>query len=184
MNTLDETTRKVGSFEFIITSDLTDSFWQRHIAAEKLPYFAFYSTFRGAVIFLRSTQGLINQSEGLEELVSVVLQDCIMSGWCTVLADNVYIMGHTQEEAVKRWQIVLELMAANNLKLSAKKTACFPTKLDLLGWTKQGKNLVPDPHRQNCLAKAALPITVKQLRSYLGGYRTFYRCKENMSFIL
>ena len=81
MNTLDETTRIVGSFEYVITSDLTDSFWQRHVAEEKLPYFAFHSPFRGTYLFLRSTQGLINQSEGLEEMLSVVLQDGIMSGW-------------------------------------------------------------------------------------------------------
>ena len=184
VNTIDETTRIVGGFEYIITSDLTDSFWQRHIAEEKLPYMCFHSPYRGTYIFLRSTQGLINQSEGLEEMLSVVLQDCIMSGWCRILADNVYVMGHSHKETVDRWQIVLKLMAANNLKLSPHKTACFPEKLDLLGWTKQGKVLVPDPHRQNRLAVATLPATVEQLRSYLGGYRTFYRCKENMSMIL
>ena len=59
----------VGSFEYVITTDLTDSFWQRHIVQEKYPYFAFHSPFRGTYLFLRSTQGLINQSEGLEELV-------------------------------------------------------------------------------------------------------------------
>ena len=32
MNKIDDTVRVVGSFEFVITSDLTDSFWQRHIA--------------------------------------------------------------------------------------------------------------------------------------------------------
>ena len=32
MNTLDETVRVVGSFEYVITSDLCDSFWQRHIS--------------------------------------------------------------------------------------------------------------------------------------------------------
>ena len=184
VNTLDETTRVVGGFEFVITSDLKDSFWQRHIAEEKLPYMAFHSPFRGTYIFLRSTQGLINQSEGLEEMLSVVLQDCIMSGWCTLLADNVYVLGHSYQDTVDRWKIVLKLMAANNLKLSPAKTACFPPKLDLLGWTKQGKMLVPDPHRQNRLAQAALPNTVEQLRSYLGGYRTFYRCKADMSVIL
>jgi len=94
VNTIDETTRIVGGFEYIITSDLTDSFWQRHIAEEKLPYMCFHSPYRGTYIFLRSTQGLINQSEGLEEMLSVVLQDCIMSGWCRILADNVYVMGH------------------------------------------------------------------------------------------
>ena len=184
VNTIDDTTRIVGSFEHVITSDLTDSFWQRHIATEKLPYMCFHSPYRGTYIFLRSTQGLINQSEGLEEMLSVVLQDCIMSGWCRILADNVYILGHTQKETVDRWQIVLQLMGKNNLKLSPHKTACFPAKLDLLGWTKQGKLLVPDPHRQNRLAVAPLPVTVEQLRSYLGGYRTYYRCQADMSMIL
>ena len=56
--------------------------------------------------------------------------------------------------------------------------------MDLLGWTKVGKNLIPDPHRQNRLAKCPLPSTVQQLRSYLGGYRTFYRCKKGMAAIL
>ena len=183
-NKLDETIRVVGSYEYVITTDLTDSFWQRHIAEDKLPYFAFHSPFRGPYIFLRSTQGLINQTEGLEQLVSAILQDCVMSGWCQVLADNIYIMGHTMEQTVKHWQIVLQLLSANNIKLSPKKTSCFPEKLDLLGWTKQGKYLVPDTHRQNVLAKAPLPVTVHQLRSYLGGYRTFFRCKKEMAHIL
>ena len=56
-NKLDETINIVGAHEFVITSDLTDSFWQRHISQEKLPYFAFHSPFKGTYIFLRSTQG-------------------------------------------------------------------------------------------------------------------------------
>ena len=184
LNKLDDTVRVVGSHEFVITSDLSDSFWQRHIAEEKLPYLAFHSPYKGLYLFLRSTQGLINQSEGLEEMVSVILADCIMSGWCRVLADNIYVMGHSFQEAVNHWRIVLELLKRNNIKLSAKKTACFPEKLDLLGWTKQGKYLVPDLHRQNVIANAPLPNTVKALRSYLGAFRTFFRCKKQMSSIL
>ena len=184
VNKLNETTRIVGSFEYVITTDLTDSFWQRHVSEEKLPYMAFHSPFRGAYFFLRSTQGLINQSEGLEELLAVALQDCIMSGWCRILADNIYVLGHTYDETVKRWRIVLELISACNLKLSPKKTAAFPKRLDLLGWTKQGKSLIPDPHRQNRLAHTDLPKTTKDLRSYLGSYRTFYRCQKDMSSIL
>ena len=184
MNKLDDTVRTVGSFEYVITTDLSDSFWQRHIAEDKLPYFAFHSPSRGPYIFLRSTQGLINQSEGLEQLVSVILQDCVMAGWCRVLADNLYVMGHSYEETVNHWKLVLDLLLFNNIKLSPKKTACFPEKLDLLGWTKEGKYLIPDQHRQNVIANAPLPTTVKNLRSYLGAYRTFFRCKQNMSHIL
>ena len=56
--------------------------------------------------------------------------------------------------------------------------------MDLLGWIKCGKYLKPDPHRQNVLLEAKLPITVKDLRSYVGTYRTFYRCKNDIAFIL
>ena len=78
----------------------------------------------------------------------------------------------------------MDTLQLNNLKLSPRKTYCFPTKLDLLGWTKVGKLLVPDEHRQNTLIHAPLPETVKDLRSFLGSYRTFFRCKKNISFIL
>ena len=120
MNRLDDTIRVVGSYEYVITSDLSDSFWQRHISKDKLPYFAFHSPYRGPYIFFRSTQGLINQSEGLEGLVCFILQDCIMSGWCWVIADNLYVMGHSYEETINHWKIVLELLSNNNIKLSPK----------------------------------------------------------------
>ena len=183
-NKLDDTIRIVGSFEFVITSDLTDSFWQRHICQDKLPYFAFHSPFKGTYVFLRSTQGFLNQSEGLEEMLTCVLHSCVQAGWCRIHADNLYVMGHSLEQTVKNWQQVLDSLKMNNLKLSPKKTFCFPEKLDLLGWTKEGKYLVPDEHRQNCLEKAKKPSTVKELRSFLGSYRTFYRCKEGISFLL
>ena len=183
-NKLDDTIRMVGAYEFVITSDLTDSFWQRHITESKLPYFAFHSPFKGTYIFLRSTQGFLNQSEGLEEMLSCVLQECVAQGWCRIHADNIYVMAHTMEQAVENWKQVLDLLLKNNLKLSPKKTSCFPAKLDLLGWTKEGKFLVPDVHRQNCLEKAERPSTVKELRSFLGSYRTFYRCKDGIAFIL
>ena len=183
-NKLDETIRIVGGFEFVITTDLTDSFWQRKIEESKLPFFAFHSPFKGTYVFLRSTQGFLNQSEGLEEMLSCVLQDCVSQGWCRVHADNLYILAHTMEEAIDHWQQVLDLMKKNNLKLSAKKTFCFSSKMDLLGWSKEGKFLIPDEHRQNCLEKADRPETVKELRSFLGSYRTFYRCKDGISFIL
>ena len=180
----EETIRIVGSYEYVITSDLTDSFWQRHIAKDKLPYFAFHSPFKGTYLFKRSSQGFLNQSEGLEQLLQSVLQDCTAEGWCRIHADNLYVLGHNAEETIERWEIVLEKIKQNNLKLSPKKTSCFPESLDLLGWTKQGKYLIPDPHRQHCVSISDLPKTAKQLRSFIGSYRTFQKCQEGTAFIL
>ena len=182
--TVEDTIKAVGEKEFVITTDLTDSFWQRHVAEDKKPYFAFHSPFRGNYIFLRSSQGFLNQSEGLENLVRSVLQDGVAEGWVVVHADNIYVTGDNMEVTVERWRMVLDKLAQNNLKLSGKKTACFPSSLDLLGWTKRGKFLVPDEHRQNTLSKADLPKTAHDLRSYIGGYGRFSKHRKPCHKIL
>ena len=184
LNKLEDTLRIVGAHEFVITSDLTDSFWQRHVKRDKLPYFAFHSPFKGTYVFLRSCQGFLNQSEGLEEMVSCILSDFTSAGWCRVHADNIYVLGNTMEETISNWQRVLDSMLKNNLKLAPHKTFCFSKSMDLLGWIKSGRKLTPDPHRINTLINASVPKTVKDLRSFLGSYRTFYKCKRNMSSLL
>ena len=101
-----------------------------------------------------------------------------------VHADNIYVMGKTYSETVDRWEQVLASLEKNNLKLSPKKTQCFPNRLDLLGWIKEGKFLIPDPHRQNILLTAPRPTTVTEMRSFLGTYHTFYKCHPQQNLIL
>jgi hypothetical protein len=130
---IQDTINQVGSYEYVITADLQDSFNQRWIKETKLPYMGFHSPHGDNYIFLRSPQGLVNQSEELETLVKVVLLDGVKAGHIKVHADNIYVMGRTYGEAVDRWEEALHSLERNNLKLSPKKTACFPNKLDLLG---------------------------------------------------
>ena len=101
-----------------------------------------------------------------------------------VHADNIYIMGHSREETISRWERVLQALEDNNLKLSHKKTSCFPQRLDLLGWIKEGKFLLSDPDRQNILLSCTKPTTIKELRSFLGSYHTFYKCHKQHNMIL
>ena len=54
--TVEDTIKAVGEKEFVITSDLTNSFWQCHIREDKKPYFDFHSPFKGTYIFLRSSK--------------------------------------------------------------------------------------------------------------------------------
>ena len=181
---IEDTINTVGSYEYVITADLQDSFNQRWIKPNKYPYMAFHSPFGDHYIFLRSPQGLVNQSEELETMVKVVLLEGIKAGQVKVHADNIYVLGHTYTETVDRWEQVLDSLEKNNLKLSPKKTACFPNRLDLLGWIKEGKFLIPDPHRQNILLTAPRPKTVTEMRSFLGTYHTFYKCHPKQNVLL
>ena len=87
----------MAGHQFVITSDLVDSFNQRKIREPLLPYFAFHSPFGDNYIFLRSPQGLVNQSEELELLIKVILTEEIRAGWVVVHADNIYVLGDTWE---------------------------------------------------------------------------------------
>ena len=181
---IQDTINMVGGYEHVITSDLQDSFNQRIIREDKLKYMGFHSPFGDNYVFLRSPQGLLNQSEELETLVKTVLVDGIKAGHVRVHADNIYVLGRTFSDTVDRWERVLDRLEANNLKLSPKKTSCFPDSLDLLGWSKQGSFLIPDPHRKNTLLTAEKPSNIKELRSFLGTYHTFYKCHEKQNIIL
>ena len=180
----EETINAVSAYQYIITADLQDSFNQRLISKSKIPFMGFHSPFGDNYVLLRSPQGLLNQSEELELLLKVVLKEGVQGGYVKVQADNIYVLGHTAAEAVDRWERVLTALEENNLKISPKKTACFPASLDLLGWTKVGKFLIPDRHRQNTLLTCEKPITIKELRSFLGTYHTFYKCQKRHNLLL
>ena len=181
---LEETISKVGAAKCVITADLTDSFQQRWICKDKQPYFAFHSPYKGTYIMLRSGQGFLNQSEELHNMMSDILSAFVAQGWCIIFHDNIYVIGSDVDTTIGRWEQVLRTLAENNLKISPEKTSCFPAELDLLGWIKRDRFLCPDPHRQNALLKSPLPSTTKQLRSYLGSYQTFYKCKPKIREIL
>ena len=179
-----ETIHKVGQYQYVITTDLTSSFFQRHISEDKLPYVTFESPFKGTYVMLRSPQGLINQSEGLYQLMSGVLGNYMAQGWCVVHHDNLYVLGQDIDTTINRWSLVLKSLAKNNLKCSAKKTFCFTDNMDLLGWIKSGKFLLPDPHRKQAIQHIPKPQTAKQMRSYIGACRTFYEAKPNIALFM
>ena len=181
---LEDTIYKVGAAKYVITGDLTDSFQQRWIAPNKQPYFCFNSPYKGTYVMLRLSQGFLNQSEELNEMLTVLLSEFVSKGWCIVFHDNLYVIGDEIDTTIERWKQVLETLNKNNLKLSEDKTFCFPDELELLGWIKQGRSLLPDPHRHNALKVTPRPETVKQLRSFLGAYRTFQKCKPKIHEIL
>ena len=92
--------------------------------------------------------------------------------------------GDTWLEAVERWERVLDTLEKNNVKMEARKTFCFARCMDLLGWTKKGRFLIPDKHRQNTLLQARRPTTIKELRSFLGTFHTFHKCMKRQSEVL
>ena len=123
--TVSETIQKVGQYKHMIESDLTDSFFQRHVAPNKWPWMAFVSPHRGVYVMKRTAQGFLNSSEGLTELVATVVGDLTMKNKCVTHADNLWIGGSTIEQTIDNWEELLSALQKNNLKLNPSKTKLF-----------------------------------------------------------
>lgn len=165
----------VANNPFVIYADLYESFFQNHLHKRDWGYMAINSPFKGLRVYTRSTQGLLNQDEELNQLLSKVLGEVLMDGSCMKIADDLLIGGMTLEEAICNWEKVLMRLSKANLKLSASKVRIFPKEASIFGWTVRQGTISPDPHRQLTLNKINhIDIkTVGDLRSYMGLYKTF-----------
>ena len=177
----------LANWNFIIKTDLHQGFFQNHLHPKAYQWCAIQSPFGGIRYFKRSIQGLIGQTEEQDELLAKVLNQELKQGKCVKIADDIFVGGKTTTEAMNNWIDVLKKMSDNNLKLSPNKTVVFPAEVDVLSWKwKQGGYLSPSPHRKLALQKVRHEdiTTVKDLRSYLGLYKTFIDCTPNLTSIL
>ena len=122
---------EAGQWNFMISGDLTNSFYQHWIAKRKLPYMAFHSPYKGMYILARKAQGMKNQSEGLDQMMRVVLGELIKQGTARKIADDVHSGGQTVDEAIGNFEKVLIEFDKNNIKLDPKKTNIFAKKLPI-----------------------------------------------------
>ena len=81
----------LGKFKVLIVSDLYQGFFQNHLHPSSRQWLAVMSPFGGLRIFLRSVQGLLNQTEELDELLSKVLAQELKEGIVARIADNIIV---------------------------------------------------------------------------------------------
>ena len=132
--------------------DLVNGFFQNHSSPTDYQWLGISTPFKGLRFLKRSGQGLISQSEELDELLSKVLGEELKNGIASRLADNLYVGGITPQEAIENYAHVLSKLQNANLKISPSKTKIFLKSVDVLGWKwLQGGFLEPSPHRVNAL---------------------------------
>lgn len=165
----------LGKNPCVIYADLYESFFQNHINKRDWGYMAINSPFKGIRVYTRSTQGLLNQDEELQQLLNKVLGNLIMEGKCMKIADDLLIGGKDYDNAIENWNKVLNNLSLANLKLSPSKVRIFPSEAIIYGWQVKGNKITPDPHRKIALNKTKYSdiVTVSDLRSWMGIYKTF-----------
>ena len=108
--------------------------------------------FSGLRVLARSGQGLLGQSEELDELMAKILTTEIKEGRVIKIQEDIIVGGNTQLEAATNYIKVLEKLYLANLKIEPHKTIIFPKTADIAGWIwQEGGFLSGFPHRQSLL---------------------------------
>jgi len=177
----------LGRWKHIIIFDLHQGFFQNHMAPEDCKWLGIATPFGGIRFLRRSGQGLLGQSEELEELLAKILKTELHNGTCCKIADDIIIGGQTHQEALATYATILNKFSTANIKLAASKTHIFPTSADILGWKwSEGGRLNPSPHRQLALKNTKQDDikTVKDMRSWIGLYKTLLIATPNLATIM
>jgi hypothetical protein len=177
----------LGRWKCIIIFDLHQGFFQNHMDPQDCPWLGIATPFGGIRFLRRSGQGLLGQSEELEELLTKILKPELQAGQCCKIADDIIMGAETYEEAAAIYEKILAKLCVANIKLAASKTHIFPQKADVLGWQwHEGGKLTPSPHRQLALknTKQEDIVTIKDMRSWVGLYKTLLIATPNLATIM
>ena len=175
MPSVDKVLRDIAAWQYIIITDLLQSFYQIPLEHSSMKYCGVVTPYKGIRVYTRSAMGMPGSETCLEELMSRVLGELIMDGKVAKLADDLYIGGQTPEEALDNLSSVLDALQCNNLRLSARKTIICPKSAVILGWIWSAGTLKASSHKLSALSTVDPPKTVQGLRSFIGAYKVLSR---------
>jgi hypothetical protein len=184
MPNVDDTLRAIAKWDYIIVTDLLQSFYQIPLAHSSMKYCGVSTPFKGIRVYTRSAMGMPGSETCLEELMCRVLGDLVQEGCVAKIADDLYCGGNSPEEALTNWTRVLDALHRNNLRLSARKTIICPKSTTILGWIWSNGTLRASSHRLSALASVTPPPTVQGLRSFIGAYKVLSRVLRGYANLL
>ena len=176
--------RQIAQWKYIVSADLTSSFYQIPLAEGSRKYCGVATPFRGIRVYARSAMGMPGSETALEEMMCRVLGDLVEEGVVTKIADDLYCGGATPSELQQNWRRVLQALAKSDLCLSPKKTIVCPKSTTILGWKWCMGTIQATPHTISTLSTCMRPDNVKGLRSFIGAYKFLSRVIPGCASIL
>ena len=182
--TIQEAKEKLAKFKFHIQLDLSNYFYQGGMQIEDSQYLATPHPFKGLRVYTCEPQGLKNASEHAYEKLARIYGDLCGEEKMTRMADGLFILGETLEDLEANFIEVLSRARLCGLTFKPSKVVIAPVNTLIFGWKKIGDGWKPTSHTTSPLTKADPPITVKQLRSWLGSYKQLTNCISHYATLL
>ncbi len=184
MPNVESTLQNIGQWNYIIATDLTSAFYQIPLSRDSMKYCGVVTPFQGSRVYARCAMGMPGSETALEEVMCRVLGDLLEEGIVAKIADDLYCGGESPTALLANWKRVLSALRKCELCLSASKTFICPKTTTILGWIWELGTLRASPHRLATLSTCDRPVTVKNMRSYIGAYKFLSRVIPGCASIL
>ena len=87
------------------------------------------------------------------------------------MADGLHVLGNSVQELAANYVEVLNRAEICGLTFKPSKVIICPLNIKLFGWELKGHVWYPTCHTTSALVNAMKPVTVKQMRSFLGSFK-------------
>lgn len=151
--------------QFITAIDLSQAFFQVRLDEESQLKTAFVVG-NQLYCYKRMTMGLRNSPATLASLIESVFKDLEPEAFA--YCDDFLICTETFERHLELLEIIAKRLKEAKLSISSTKSNFCCSQVKFLGYLLSEKGLEIDPERKKAIQNYKKPVTVKQVRSFLG----------------
>ena len=171
---IEETLDYLAGSKWFSALDLKLGYWQVELDEESMPLTTFTA---GPLGFYKCEQmpfGATNAPATFQRMMETCLGDLHLN-WCLIYLDDIIVFAKTQEEAITRLGTVFQRLREVELKLKPSKCKLFKTSLLYLGHIVSEDGIRTDPKKIKAILQWPVPITVTDIRSFLGLTNYYWR---------
>lgn len=165
MPRVDDMIDEVGNAKYISTLDLTKGYWQVPVSEKDRPKTAFVTPF-GLYQFTRMPFGLQGAPATFQRMVDRLLNG--LSEFSKSYIDDIIIFSNSWEEHCDHLEAVLKRIEEAGLTTKLRKCQLGMSECLYLGHIIGGGKVRPETAKTQAILKFQVPVTKKDVRSFLG----------------
>lgn len=173
---------RLGDTFYISSIDLKDAFWQIELDQSSREKTAFTVPGRSLYHFVRMPFGLCNAAQTMCRLMDKVIGHDLRES-VFVYIDDLLIVSADFESHITRLREVAKRLRAANLTINVTKSKFAMKEIKYLGYIIGNGCLKTDPDKIKAISDFPQPVTIRQLRRFLGLTGWYQRFINNYSAI-
>ena len=171
---IEETLDYLAQSKWFSALDLKLGYWQVELDKESKLLTTFTAGPLGFYESERMPFGATNAPATFQRMMETCLGDLHLN-WCLIYLDDITVFAKTQEEAITRLGTVFQKLREVGLKLKPSKCEVFKTSLLYLGHIVSEDGIRTDPEKIKVILQWPVPLTVTDVRSFLGLTNYYWR---------